>query len=68
MKPTDNILRDMPDIANELQAQVAGSIDWVGMNEIEVPVCIENDSGQLIQSTAIVTAYVNLVNPDVRGI
>ena len=68
MQPTDNILRDMPDIASDLQAEVAGRLDWVGMNEIELPVRIEDDAGNLIQSTAIVTAYVNLVNPEVRGI
>jgi GTP cyclohydrolase I len=38
------------------------------MNEIEMPIRIEDDKGGLIQSTALVTAYVNLVDPDVRGI
>jgi GTP cyclohydrolase I len=64
----ENLLREMPDIANEAQPDVAGRLDWVGMNEIEVPVRIEDDAGNLIQSTAIVTAYVNLVNPEARGI
>ncbi len=68
MKILDNVLRTMPDIANEAQPDVAGKLEWVGMNEIEVPVRIEDDAGKLIQSTAIVTAYVNLVDPDVRGI
>ncbi len=68
MKPDENLMRQMPDIANEVQPDVAGRLDWVGMNEIEVPVRIEGDDGELIQSTAIVTAYVNLENPDVRGI
>jgi GTP cyclohydrolase I len=68
MKTIDNVLRTMPDIANEAQPDVAGKLEWVGMNEIEVPVRIEDDTGNLIQSTAIVTAYVNLVDPDVRGI
>jgi GTP cyclohydrolase I len=68
MKLIDNILREMPDIANEAQPDVAGRLEWVGMNEIEVPVRIQDDAGTLIQSTAIVTAYVNLVDPDVRGI
>ncbi|RPH93648.1 MAG: GTP cyclohydrolase I FolE2 [Lysobacterales bacterium] len=58
----------MPDIANEARPEVAGKLDWVGMNEIEMPVRIEDDAGGLIQSTALVTAYVNLVDPDVRGI
>ncbi len=38
------------------------------MNDIEMPVRIEDDHGNLIQSTARVTAYVNLMDPDVRGI
>jgi GTP cyclohydrolase I len=64
----DNVLRNMPDIANDAQPDVAGRLEWVGMNEIELPVRIEDDDGNLIQSTAIVTAYVNLTDPDVRGI
>jgi GTP cyclohydrolase I len=68
MKSCDNTLRDMPDIANEDFASVAGKLEWVGMNEIEMPVRIEDDRGDLIQSTARVTAYVNLKDPDVRGI
>lgn len=68
MKTIENILRTMPDIANEEQPSVSGKLEWVGMNEIEVPVRIEDDAGNLIQSTAIVTAYVNLIDPDVRGI
>ena len=68
MKLIENVLRTMPDIANEAQPAVAGKLEWVGMNEIEVPVRIEDDAGNLIQSTAIVTVYVNLIDPDVRGI
>ena len=68
MKLIENVLREMPDIANEARPDVTGKLEWVGMNEIEVPVRIEDDAGNLIQSTAVVTAYVNLVDPDVRGI
>jgi GTP cyclohydrolase I len=68
MTPFENVLREMPDIANEAKAEVAGELAWVGMNEIEMPVRIEDDAGGLIQSTAMVTAYVNLTDPDVRGI
>jgi len=68
MKPTDNLLREMPDIANEVSAEIAGTLDWVGMNDIEMPVRIEDDAGNLIQSTALVTAYVNMTDPGVRGI
>ncbi len=68
MTPIENALRDMPDIANDVKAEVAGELAWVGMNEIEMPVRIEDDAGGLIQSTALVTAYVNLIDPEVRGI
>lgn len=68
MKAVENMIRQMPDIANEVRPEVAGTLDWVGMNEIEVPVRIEDDAGNLIQSTAIVTAFVNLVDPKEKGI
>jgi len=68
MKSFESVLREMPDIANEDLASVAGKLEWVGMNDIELPVRIEDDQGNLIQSTARVTAYVNLKDPDVRGI
>mgnify|MGYP001817664688 FL=1 len=68
MTPYESVVPDMPDIANDAQAEVAGKLAWVGMDEIEMPVRIEDDAGGLIQSTALVTAYVNLVDPDVRGI
>ena len=68
MSRIENVVPDMPDIANDTQVEVAGKLDWVGMNEIEMPVRIEDDAGGVIQSSALVTAYVNLKDPDVRGI
>jgi len=68
MKSIDSSLREMPDIANDVSPSVAGKLEWVGMNDIEMPVRLEDDQGNLIQSTARVTAYVNLMDPDVRGI
>lgn len=68
MKPVENVIHEMPDIANEANASVSGKLEWVGMNDIELPVRIEDDNGNLIQSTARVTAYVNLIDPEARGI
>ena len=68
MSTIENVVRDMPDIANEARAEVAGELARVGMNEIEMPVQIEDDAGGVIQSSALVTAYVNLKDPNVRGI
>lgn len=68
MKPVENAVHKMPDIANEVKASVGGKLEWVGMNEIEMPIRIEDDQGNLVQSTAHVTAYVNLTDPEARGI
>lgn len=68
MKLTDNSIRTMPDIANDVRPQVAGELDWVGMNEIELPVQVETDLGSVLQTTARLTALVNLNRSDVRGI
>ena len=35
---TENLARVMPDIANEARPGVAGTLDWVGMGEIELPI------------------------------
>lgn len=68
MRPTENTVRSLPDVAKEMQPHVAGALDWVGMGEIEVPVSINNPDGRSVQSGARVTAYVNLTDPDARGI
>ncbi|MDX1571203.1 MAG: GTP cyclohydrolase FolE2, partial [Xanthomonadales bacterium] len=49
-------------------ANVAGRLDWVGMRNIEVPINLAVEGGVAPQASARVTAYVNLTNPDARGI
>jgi GTP cyclohydrolase I len=61
-------LRALPDIAHEAEAAVAGPLDWVGMDRIDVPVRLSGDGGQAASTAARVAAYVNLNQPDVRGI
>jgi len=68
MSKIESVLREMPDIANEARSEIAGALAWVGMNEIEMPVRIEDDAGGVIQSSALVTAYVNLKDAHARGI
>ena len=46
----------------------AGQLDWVGMDEIAVPVRLAGGNGDIVQSPARVAAYVNLKRADVRGI
>lgn len=68
MSPTENARQLLPDIANEATPVVAGKLDWVGMNAIEMPVSIETGQGESVPSIARVSALVDLVEPQVRGI
>jgi GTP cyclohydrolase I len=63
-----NVIRNMPDIAKEAEPAVAGALDWVGMDEINMPVRLVGADESVAQSAARVAAYVNLKQPDVRGI
>lgn len=68
MTTTPNTARVMPDIAAEADAGNAGQLDWVGMDEIAVPVRLAGGNGDIVQSPARVAAHVNLKRADVRGI
>jgi len=59
----------MPDIASQPHTQLEGKLDWVGMNEIEIPLrlAVEGDDRE-IQCPGRVSAFVNLTRPEVRGI
>lgn len=68
MSLTENALRKLPDIAKEASPFVAGTLEWVGMGEIEVPISLTDKAGHTVQSGARVTAYINLNKPEARGI
>jgi GTP cyclohydrolase IB len=68
MHTESGALRALPDIAREGEAAVAGALDWVGMDRIDVPVRLAGDAGQGLTVAARVAAYVNLNQPGVRGI
>jgi GTP cyclohydrolase I len=64
-----NAVVSMPDIASQPHSQLEGTLDWVGMNEIEIPVRLRVDGDEReVHTPARVTAFVNLVRPEVRGI
>jgi GTP cyclohydrolase I len=68
MRFIDGTLRAMPDVANDASPVVAGALDWVGMDEIDVPVRLIGEDGEPIQVPARVAAFVNLKRPEARGI
>jgi GTP cyclohydrolase I len=64
----DNTARALPDVAHQARAQVAGALDWVGMDGIQAPLLVAVADGQVQRVAARVDAHVNLRQPEARGI
>ena len=58
----------MPDVASEPHTELAGALDWVGMDEIEMPVMLAGANTPVQRLSARVAAFVNLNSADARGI
>jgi GTP cyclohydrolase I len=61
-------LTDMPDVASSQAPQINGTLNWVGMNRIALPLTVRDSDLGDSKVTAFVQSYVNLKNPDVKGI
>jgi GTP cyclohydrolase I len=68
MYTEENTARLLPDVAVHAQPHLAGELDWVGMDGIEVPVRFDAGDGEAQRASARVGAFVNLRRPDKRGI
>ncbi|AOT06950.1 GTP cyclohydrolase FolE2 [Pseudoalteromonas luteoviolacea] len=58
----------MPDIANSAAALKTGTLDWVGMGDIELPFQFASKGLNDIPVTAKADTYVSLDKPDAKGI
>ena len=58
----------MPDIANHTTAQTEGKLDWVGMSNIEIPIMVASKGETERMVSAHVDAFVNLKEPQAKGI
>lgn len=58
----------MPDIANHTTAQTEGTLDWVGMSNIEMPIMLASKDESERMVSAHVDAFVNLKDPQAKGI
>ncbi|HSN01395.1 MAG TPA: GTP cyclohydrolase FolE2 [Rudaea sp.] len=63
-----NSAHSLPDVANDAQTGAAGALDWVGMENIALPVRLVAADGETMQSAARVSAFVNLADARARGI
>jgi GTP cyclohydrolase I len=61
-------LHSLPDVASDAQAGTAGALDWVGMENIALPIRLIGEDGVAVQSAARVSAFVNLADAQARGI
>ncbi len=58
----------MPDVASKQISHNSALLDWVGMSDIEMPVVVEGPHQRDLQVSARVQAFVNLINPEAKGI
>ncbi|KAF1009427.1 MAG: hypothetical protein GAK28_00064 [Luteibacter sp.] len=68
MYTQDSPTRLLPDVASHDHAVAPGTLDWVGMDGMEMPVAFDAGDGDVRATGARVGAFVNLVKADVRGI
>ena len=69
MSSTQITQRAMPDIASDRHvADVTGALDWVGMDEIQMPILLAGTDDKVQRVSARVAAFVNLRSADARGI
>lgn len=58
----------LPDVAKQPNVGPQGTLNWVGMSEIELPVYVPTPTQAAIQALARIQAYVNLIDPLSKGI
>jgi GTP cyclohydrolase I len=58
----------MPDIANHTTAQTEGTLDWVGMSNIEMPIMVASQDESERMVSAHIDAFVNLKEAKAKGI
>ncbi|MCB0412877.1 MAG: GTP cyclohydrolase I FolE2 [Bdellovibrionales bacterium] len=58
----------LPDVSHENTPKVEGVLDCVGMKDIEMPIRVTNQEGEVYFLPARLSAYVNLMDPKAKGI
>ncbi len=61
-------LGSMPDVAAQTRTHIIGTLDKVGMTDIEVPVRLRDNQGNLFLCPAKADAFVSLDDPRAKGI
>ena len=59
---------DMPDVGTTQPASQHETLDWVGMSRLSLPLNLEDNDLGIFHATAFAETYVNIINPEVKGI
>ena len=62
------LMTTLPDVTSDNSAENPLALQWVGMDEIAVPIQLELRQGALRSIAAKANVYVSLEKPDVKGI
>ena len=60
--------RALPDVTSDIYAETPATLQWVGMEDIAVPILIKQDNGTLMQISAKANVFVSLDSPESKGI
>ncbi len=59
---------NLPDITSNATPDVSLPLQWVGMEDIAVPISFKGQSGKLTAATAKTNVFVNIKDPKAKGI
>ena len=62
------LIQSLPDIASDKHADIPFTLQWVGMEDIAVPVSIQAQNGKTQCTTAKADVYVSLEDANAKGI
>ena len=63
-----NFSNAIPDVAQDLQSNIYGSLDRVGMEDVEIAITVADPEGNLSRIPAKLKLYVSLDDPKSKGI
>lgn len=61
-------MRALPDVTSDINADTPSTLQWVGMEEIAVPINLPQAYGKVIQVAAKANVFVSLDSPESKGI
>ncbi len=61
-------MQALPDVQSDLNLESASTLQWVGMEEIAIPLCVADQQGKIIQLSAKANVFVSLDAADAKGI